>query len=79
MNNLYSWHDERMVDLEMKEIRREIGQACLLTEAGISSGNWLARAVAALRNMLITRDKGLQDRRSIEQISYQSCSDKVAQ
>jgi len=79
MNNLYSWHDERMVDLEMKEIRREIGQACLLTEAGISNGSWLARAVAALRNLLITRDKGPQDRRSIEQISYQSCNDKVAQ
>ena len=79
MNNLYSWHEERMVEFEMQEIRREIGQACLLTEAGISNGNWLARAVAALRNLLITRDKGLQDRRSIEQRSYQSCSEKVAQ
>lgn len=79
MNNLYSWHDQRMVDWEMEEIRRELGQACLLKEAGISNTNWLVRAVDVLRNLLITRDKGTQDRRSLEQGSYQSCSDKLAQ
>jgi hypothetical protein len=79
MNNLYSWHDERMVDWEMREIRREIGQACLLRGTGISDTNWLVRAVDALRNLLITRGKGPQDRRSLGQRSYQSCSDQVAQ
>ena len=79
MNNLYSWHDERMVNWEIQEIRRKLGQACLPREAGISTTNWLVRAVDALRNLLITRGKGPQDRRSLEQGSYQSCSDQVAQ
>ena len=34
-NNLYQWHDERMVDLEMRQIRHELGQANLFKEPGV--------------------------------------------
>lgn len=78
MNNLYHWHDERMVDLKMKEINRELEQASLLKEAGISGANWLACVVDALRNVLITRMKALQDHPSTEHKSYPSGSDKLA-
>jgi hypothetical protein len=78
MNNLYSWHAERMVDWEMQEIRREIGQACLLKEAGLAGSNGLARAIAALLKVLITRRKSPQGHRTIEPQSYQSTDHKSA-
>ena len=34
-NNLYQWHDERMVDLEMRQIRHELGQANMFKEPGV--------------------------------------------
>ena len=74
-NNLYQWHDERMVRHEMHEIDRAVQQARLLREAGLGSQGgpgWLTRAadaVHALRavtNWLDAARKGLQHRRSIE-------------
>jgi hypothetical protein len=64
MNNLYNWHDERMVDLKMKEINRELEQARLLREAGISDTNWLTSAFGALSNWLIAISERLRNRRS---------------
>jgi len=78
MNNLYHWHDERMVEFEMQEVNRAVEQARLLKEAGLAGTNWLARAIAALLNLLITRRRSPQDHRSIEPQSYQSTSDKLA-
>ncbi len=78
MNNLYNWHDERMVDLEMKEINRELEQAKLLREAGISGTNWLASAFGALRNWLIAMSERLRNRRSTEQPYRQSTSPETA-
>jgi hypothetical protein len=66
-NNLYKWHDEQMVQHEMREVDRAVEQARLLKEAGLSGGNWLARAVRGLFNLLRRQDKGVQDQRSIEQ------------
>lgn len=44
-NNLYHWHDERMVRHEMHEIDRAVQQARLLREAG---SGWLTRAADAV-------------------------------
>lgn len=68
-NNLYQWHDQRMVEFEMQEVKHAVEQAHLLKEAGLSSGNWLGRAVGALFNLLRRPNHGLQDHRSIEQRS----------
>jgi hypothetical protein len=68
-NNLYHWHDERMVELEMREVNRAVEEARLLKEAGLSGESWLARAAGALFNLLRRQDKGIQDHRSIEQRS----------
>jgi len=75
MNNLYHWHDERMVDLEMKEINREIANANLLREAGLSGTDWLARALNGLLDLLRTRGRKPQDHRSMERQSYPSRSE----
>lgn len=77
MNNLYHWHDERMVNLKIEEINREIEQTRLLREAGISNPSWMARAVVALRNLLIERRKKFQGECSIGCQSSQSTSDKL--
>jgi hypothetical protein len=76
MNNLYHWQDERMVDLEMKEIQREIANANLLREAGLSGNDWLARAVNAFFKLLRTRSPG--ERRFPEQRSYRSHRENAA-
>lgn len=73
MNNL--WQVERLVELKQAEINREIEQARLLKEAGISRGNSLARAVNALRSLVNAKRKARQDAASVEQRSLQSLSD----
>jgi len=78
-NNLYHWHDERMVEFEMQEVNRAVEQDRLLKEAGLLGENWLVRAVNALRNLLITRRKDLQNRHSDTAQTYQSISDKLSQ
>jgi hypothetical protein len=75
MNNLYNWHDEKMVDFEMNEINREIGQANLLTEAGTSGQSWLARMANALGGWLIAR---AEKRSSVEDREFQTTGSKFA-
>lgn len=71
-NNLYNWHDERMVELKMKELNQELEQARLINEAGLSGSNRLAHAIEALRRLLNKRSSDFQDHSSVEQQSYQS-------
>jgi hypothetical protein len=79
MSGFYHWDDERIVDWEMKEIQREIAQANLLREAGLSGTDWLARAVNGLLNLLSLRGRDLQDHRSTEGQSYQSPGKRAAE
>lgn len=60
-NNLYHWHDEQMVRLEMREVDRAVEQARLLKEAGLSGESWLARAAQALRSLLAKCLERLQE------------------
>ena len=48
MGNLYNWHDERMNELKLKEIHREIEHQYLLKEAGLSAPGILSRLLHAL-------------------------------
>ncbi|HUE97919.1 MAG TPA: hypothetical protein VMN99_01620 [Anaerolineales bacterium] len=66
MNNLYPWHDEQMVRHEMREVDHAVEQDRLLKETGLSAPNLLARAGAALHNLLVARSKRLQDHHSVE-------------
>jgi hypothetical protein len=68
MNNLYL--QERLVELKGREVERELEQARLLKEAGLSGSNLLARAAEALRNLLKARNRRLQGHRSLEHQAY---------
>jgi len=61
-NNLYSWHDERMVQHEMREVDRAVQQALLLKEMGGSDAGLLARFIGALQGLLAARKVKLQER-----------------
>jgi len=75
-NNLYHWHDERMVGLEMQEIRRELAQASLFRQTGVAGRNWLARALDGLLDLFKKRSR-LTDR-STDQRSPTSRRSKAA-
>lgn len=74
MNNLYSWHDEKMVSLKMQEIDREVKEIRLLREAEKSNPGWLARNAEILGGMLIRLGEKLQKRNSAKQNSARSNS-----
>jgi hypothetical protein len=77
MNNLYHWHDEKMVGHEMQELRREVENARLLREAGLIRPNWLARQARALGSWLVAIGKVRQERASAGQPASQSFKKKL--
>lgn len=79
MNNLYHWHDEVMVELERREIDREIANANLLREAGLAGTDWLTRAVKGLVGLLSTRNRNVEQRPPMERQSYPARSQKMAE
>ncbi|MGE5249859.1 MAG: hypothetical protein ACM3QS_06545, partial [Bacteroidota bacterium] len=61
------WQMERMHQLKMLDIEREIEQARLLREASLAAGpSLLERIVAALRKMAKRRERGLASGHSVE-------------
>lgn len=76
MNNPYL--QERMVELKMQELHREIEQISLLKEAGLSNPNWLSRKAKVLGGWLIAIGEKLQKRSSVENQAYQTTSSKFA-
>ena len=77
-NNLYQWHDERMVDQEMEHIRHELGQANMFREVGGSTGRGIVGAVGAFLHLLLRRRRDDPTPGSPEQGLYQSRSGKAA-
>ena len=74
-NNLYHWHDERMVDLEMRQVRHELGQGNLFKEPGVSAFDRLARTVGSLFSRLWRRNSTQNDpsqRRSYPSRKYKA-------
>ncbi|HSL45837.1 MAG TPA: hypothetical protein VK897_20555 [Anaerolineales bacterium] len=78
-NNLYHWHDERLVELKQREINREIEHLRLLKEAGLSEPGWLARAGRAIRNWLVMRTNRQQGADTVDYRSFQQRSDELPQ
>lgn len=71
-NNLYHWHDERMVDLKMQEINRAVQQERLLQQAGLAGENWLVWAAGGLIRLLTRKFRDSAEVRPIGQESVQS-------
>jgi hypothetical protein len=78
MNNLYSWHDERMVALEMDSFRREIESIRLLRDAGLSNPGWLERVFIAIGNTLVKTGQQLRENYTTPRQAYQITSGKFA-
>ena len=70
-NNLYHWHDERLVELKRNEINREIEHLRLLREAGLSEPGWFVRAGKAIRHWLVMRTNRQQGDYTVDYRSYQ--------
>jgi hypothetical protein len=77
-NNLYTWHNELMVAMEMRELRREIDHICLLRDVGLNNPGWIERALIAFGNSLARYGKNLRDNYTDPRQAYQQTSGKLA-
>jgi hypothetical protein len=78
-NNLYHWHDERLVELKLRELDREVEHLRLLKEAGLSEPGWLARVGKVIRFWLAMRTRRQQGDYTVDHRSYQRRSDELSQ
>jgi len=76
-NNLYSWHNEMMVAMEMDNLKREIDQIRLLRDAGLSNPGWIERAFIALGNFLVKLGKNMSETYTEPRQAYQLTSGKM--
>lgn len=78
MNNLYHWHSEVLVTLEMEKFKREIDAIRLLHDAGLSNPGVFERAAIALGNALINLGGRLKRNFTEPNQAYQVTSSKYA-
>jgi hypothetical protein len=78
MNNIYHWHDEVMVALEMENFKREIESIRLLRDACLSNPSWFDRTIIALGNMLVKLGWRLHEEYTTPTQAYQTTSSKFA-
>lgn len=78
MENLYKWHAEVMVALEMEEFRKEMDSIRLLHDAGLANPGILQRAAIALGNSLVRLGRRLQENFTNPHQAYQVTSSKYA-
>jgi hypothetical protein len=60
MNNLYHWHDDVMVGLEMENIRNELKETSLLHDAGLSYSDIFKQWTTAVGNMFVKLGQRMQ-------------------
>lgn len=78
MNDLYHWHSEVLVTLEMEKFKREIDAIRLLHDAGLSNPGVFERAAIALGNALINLGGRLKRNFTEPNQAYQVTSSKYA-
>jgi len=76
--NLYSWHNEIMTNLEMREIEREIEDIRLIKDAGLAKPALLERIGSSLGNALVNTSHKLREQRKSPHQAYQNTSCKIA-
>ena len=77
-NNLYTWHNELMVAMEMRELRRELEHINLLRDAGLKNPGWIERALIVIGSFLAKYGKNLRDNYTDPHQAYQMTSGKLA-
>ena len=78
MENLYNWHAEVMVSLEMEEFRKEMESIRLLHDAGLSNPGLFERAVITVGNALVRLGQSLRRNITEPHQAYQVTSSKYA-
>jgi len=78
MENIYSWHAEVMVNLEMEEVRKEIESIRLLHDAGLANPSLFQRTVIAIGNTLVKLGQHLCRNFTEPHQAYQVTSHKLA-
>jgi len=78
MDNLYHWHAEVMVNLEMEEFRKEIEMIRLVNDAGLSNPSFFQRIVIAFARKLGKLGQRLQEHITNPHQAYQVTSSKYA-
>ena len=76
--NLYSWHNEVMTTLEMRDIEREIEEIRLIKDASLATPTLLERIGMSLGNALVKRGRTLHEQRVSPHQAYQNTSCKIA-
>lgn len=76
--NLYSWHNEVMTNLEMREIEREIEEIRLIKDAGLAKPGLFERVAMSLGKALVKRGQTLREERVSPRQAYQNTSCKIA-
>ena len=77
-SNLYSWHNEVMTTLEMREIEREIEEIRLIKDAGLAKPSLLERIGISLGKALVEAGQSLREQRTSPRQAYQNTSCKIA-
>jgi len=78
MNNLYHWHNEVMVNLEMEELRREVDAIRLLRDAGLSNFGRFERALIFVGGVLAKFGDRLRKNYTDPRQAYQVTTNKYA-
>jgi len=78
MNNIYHWHNEVMVNLEMESFKREMDAIRLLHDAGLSNPSLVDRTMIAIGRTLARLGDRLHKRYTDPHQAYQVTSSKLA-
>jgi hypothetical protein len=78
MENIYSWHAEVMVNLEMEEVRKEIESIRMLHDASLSNPGLFQRTVIMVGNILVKLGQRLCRKLTEPHQAYQITSSKFA-
>jgi len=76
MNNLYHWHNEVMVELEMEDIRNELKETSLLHDAGLSYSDLFKQSTIAVGHMLVKLGQRMQRKSANSNQAYQTKGNK---
>ena len=78
MDNLYHWHAEVMVNLEMEEFRKEMDSIRLLHDAELSNPNLFERIAIGIANAMVRLGNRLRETYTNPRQAYQVTSNKLA-
>jgi hypothetical protein len=76
--NMHNWHTEQMLDLKMREIKREVKTNRLIKVAGLAKPGLLERIGISLGNTLVKIGQNLRERRMLQCQAYQETSSNLA-